>query len=97
VAAAFTRSLRLHFMPLPVPSRTGSIALDPAGPVSDHVKAFPNDVSKLYAASCSCMSDIRLRSLALNCESDRVDDGRFIVVFLQKRRNRVRLDCTVLE
>jgi hypothetical protein len=97
VAAAFTRSLRLHFMPLPVPSRTGSIALNPAGSVSDHVEAFPNDLSKLYAASCSYMSDIRLRSLASNCESDRADDGRLTVVFLQKRRNRVRLDCTVLE
>jgi hypothetical protein len=50
VAAAFTLSLRLHFMPLPVPSRTGSIALNPAGVASDHVEAFPNDVSKLYAA-----------------------------------------------
>jgi hypothetical protein len=59
----------LHY----IPSRTGSIALYIAGPASDHVEAFPNDVSELYAASCTYMSGVRLRSLASNGDSDHVD------------------------
>ena len=46
-----------------------------AGPATDHVEAFPNDVSKqLYTASCTYMSGVRFRRLASKYDSDCVDD-----------------------
>jgi hypothetical protein len=60
--------------------------------VSGYMFTFP-----LYAGhktdKGTYMSGIRLETLALNSDSNRL----IVVCFWQKRRRRERLDCTVLE